>query len=165
MLIMEDPVRYILHVQMRGIPDALQFPIDRQTGERLQTALDHHSQQPTSLRFFWFTSVDEIEVALSINDIEYVNFLWETGISFTMPLLGEMDDELTIGIFFRDRAKPLLRKAPDHEEIETIFHIIQEPLNDSYFLSFTDEDDEMVTFNPQHVVMITSKTEILQNEG
>ena len=60
MLFAEDPWQHALLVQMRSMPDVLQFPVDRQTAERLQSALMGHDEHRIPTSFFCFTSVDEV---------------------------------------------------------------------------------------------------------
>jgi hypothetical protein len=155
-----DPWNYRLLLLIRGIEDEFDFYIVRQVGERLQRAVSDEKEDARP-SFFYFESSDDQRIAVLIEDIEAIHYLFESGIPVTQQtdVPAEEDSDLyDVLIYFRTRAEPMQCVVEGREELDNIFEELEgEPDILSKFLSFTDEEGEVVTINTQHVVLFIVK--------
>ena len=149
----EFSLHFRLHVLLAGIEDGQNFLVAREDGDRLQDIL---MRTDDSKQFFCFTCTDGTAVALNIDCIDLVNFLWESG---TYHIVGEEPDP-GIQIHFRGRVEPDNSVPADDTEMDMLFADLDEmQRGDRLFLSFRDEDGEIITLRADHATMITVRTD------
>ena len=161
MIFVVDPWHYRLSLLIQGITDGYDFYIDRQVGEQLQSVLTFEDEDKGILPFFCFASTDGQRVAICVSAIEAVNYLFDSSSPVAREPGWEIeeDEELQdVILYFRNRAEPLLSTSEDTERLDEIFEeLATDPFIIHKFLSFVDEDGEMLTFNAQHLVLCVIK--------
>ena len=116
-----NPLNYRMHILMNGISDALNFQIDQSIAEHLQLALKANN---ATARFFCFSCKDGTRIALSIEDIRLVHYLWETG----SYIDNKSESEAKVELQFRDRSEPYSAYVEDYDEIDG-FEVSQDTLD------------------------------------
>jgi len=142
---------YYLRIFLRGIEEPFIFPIVEDDQEMLQNAMDSDS------RFFLFASKNREYVALSVPDIQMVNFLWEV-MPTSVP--GEPEEE-AVTIHLRGREKPVRIEGAANPERLASFYFgldLYSPEMER-FSGFEDEDDELVYFNCDDLVLFRAPIE------
>jgi hypothetical protein len=162
-----DPLDYRLSLRVHGLEEGFDFNVDRQVGERLQGVLSAEYEDMSILPFFYFQTTDGQQVIVCMTDIEVVNYLFETGISLSPQSCVEAEEDLLeVLLFFRNRAEPWRCNSEDIEQLNRMIEdLATEPFSAYKFLSFIDEDGEMVTFNAQHLVLCIIKAIDWSAEG
>ncbi len=167
-MLIVDPWNYRLLFLIRGIVDGFSFQIERQVGERLQHVVSEEEQDDDIRAFFRFESKDGQQIAVSIEDIETINYLFESGVPLTPEssiMAEEADDLYDVMLYFRNRVEPIQCVVEGREELDNVFVELEtEPFMLTKFLSFTDEDGEMVMFNTQHLVLFIVKKHVWSEE-
>lgn len=158
-MLTEDPRIYRMHVWMRGIPNDLNFIVEQVDAVRVRSLVLREDPELADRAFVCFRCKDGMRVALGIDDIEMVNYLWEIGIG-DQGFRLQSDETATVEIYFRDREQPYAARIdsePDEDILADLFadlesiRFLEQP-----FLSFEDEDGEMVDFHAGLVVMVTA---------
>lgn len=169
-MFMVDPWHYSLYMLISGISEQFDFDIERQVGERLQRVLMAEDEEEQILPFFCFECYDGQRVAVSIDAIEVVNYLFDRSIRPSpqpkMVMADEDEEVLEITLYFHQRVEPFQRMTEDSEQIDIIFEALAtDPFVVHKFLSFTDEDGERVTFNAHHLVLLIAKVHDWQEKA
>ena len=127
------------------------------------------------MQFFCFDTVDSRSVAVSLRDVEMIQYLWEP--IYPMPSEvklpeGELDQDsqeyedrqnYEVRLYFRDRKEPHVCGSSNPEDLHSIMlsldggSFVEHP-----YLVFGDEDDEEISFNAQHLQLITLPAEGLR---
>lgn len=156
-----DPWNYHLFILIHGIEDGFNFAVERQVGERLQGVLSAEDEDGSILPFFCFECNDSRRIALSVDAIDAVNYLFDPAIRLPLERTGAPDgdeDVHDLTLYFRNRAKPLQCVTEEREELDGLFEVLAtDPFVVQRFLSFTDEDGEMMTFNARNLVLFIAK--------
>jgi hypothetical protein len=142
-------IRFLL----AGSPQCFRFEITETDADRLYSVLQG-SALDEGCRFFVFPSPSGVEVAVSLRDLQLLNFYG--GMDDRPAEGGEAPGGEPIRVYCRGRAEPFEADAGEPLEVYDamqylrIFDALTEP-----FLHFLDEEGEPVVFRPDQVVLVT----------
>jgi hypothetical protein len=175
MLLIVDPWNYRLYLLLHGIAEAWDFDVERQVADRLHSVLTNAEKDDDNIApFFCFECNNGQRVAVSVRDIEAVNYLFDASIPLPKKPSIEINEDEEYGdedlyhvtIYFRNRPQPLERETENREQIDEIFEEMStDPFGSYRFLTLTDADGELVTFNASHVTLFMVGAEKLTDEA
>lgn len=149
---------YLLLFKVRGYKEDLLFEVRRGTSERLRMVLgDREWKKPG---FFHFDTVDGRTVAINLELVQAVRYLWEVT---ELPPDETRHDGLVL-IHFRDSEEPLSAYTHSPEQLFDAFRALEDVPNGEGFPSFEDEDGEILQINAHEVVWIVAPTHLV-DEG
>ncbi|MCP4978388.1 MAG: hypothetical protein GY931_19755, partial [Maribacter sp.] len=141
------------------------FEVKESEQKRLWHIITHN---PKRKKFFWFETTDGFDIVISVQDIHFINFLWDHDIELAdqvwrtavNTIEEEDDDDLgtpPIKLFFRGRSQPLETYTVidgTYSILEALceLDLLEKKGND--FVLFSDEEDETVALNPNQLVML-----------
>ncbi|MEW5957188.1 MAG: hypothetical protein AB1801_05670, partial [Chloroflexota bacterium] len=127
---------YFLEFLLPGYPEPLRYEIDPADGERLQQVLE---LPPDQLDFFFsFTTKDEQHVIVSVQDIQMVNFLWES----SAYIARQRWRTPHLKICFRGQPKPYEDFLGDASWLQSVYKTETFGEDDEPFLSFLNVDGD-----------------------
>ncbi len=88
-----DPWNYHLFILIHGIEDGFKFAVERQVSERLQGVLSAEDEDGSILPFFCFECNDGRRIALSVDAIDAVNYLFDPAIRLPLERTGAPDND------------------------------------------------------------------------
>lgn len=157
--------RYHLKFLLKNLTEPFLFEVDEETWERLRHLLAIYEDIESPIPFFCFSTVDGYQIGISIKDIQMMHFLWEHNLEdigdlsakefFLSADPDEEDKRAQVRIYFRGREQSFESYSSDPERLGVAWLqfelLVQENLN--AFISFPDEDDEVVSFQARHVLL------------
>jgi hypothetical protein len=157
---------YILNIQLQNHDEIVGYILDEKEFERVKQIL---LEIDRSFPFCWFTTRNGRDVIISVESIEYVHFLFETGIpskdndSKKKNNYEEdyCEEENEILIQFKSKSEPNKFSTAYPIEISEIFHSLD--LNpDNPLFYFTDDDGETVVFDSRKILYIEAPSLIIE---
>jgi hypothetical protein len=164
-------VRDYLRLFMKGLPQPMTFPLAEKDlklfKKRVLKPIAKIS--PNTPTFYWLSTLNGKEVLISFPDIEYISFLFE----IEKPLIALLADsqhesELraeedrhdgTVDLYFRGRSEPISIRVDSSKELKRIFETLtkrQKKANPPAFVRFTDNNNQLVIFRPQRLVLLVA---------
>jgi hypothetical protein len=152
---------FFLNFHFEGLDDYLTYRVNKKTYDRVRRNLNEADND-----FCWLSTLEGREVAISLNHIEFVHFLWE-------PKEGRiiMEDEnssekkYAIYIHFQSKKTPFICGSDEAEEVYDLFHNLEMGIfPDEPWLSFEDEDGEEIVFDARKILYVEAPSDLV-NEG
>jgi hypothetical protein len=150
--------KYFLRFLLRGQSNDLIVPVREGESTRLSEILSGMSQNPASVRFFWFETLTGRSFALNLAQLQAVRFLWEPS---ELPSDETRDDE-GVELQFRDRANSVETFIDAPDQLFNLFTELEYGPDVIAYPEFEDEDGEGFQINPIELIWISAPTHILQ---
>jgi hypothetical protein len=152
----EEYLNYYLRVLMKGFADLFIYKVPKVVSDELDFTLDSIPDRGTFKNdYFCFETIDSGHVALSISDIQLVNFLFDIGYT---EKEDEEEDEIMdeVGkIYFRGKKEPFVTGFGEPLEALTLFATLEVgDFDNEPFFSFVDIDGEQVTLRIEEIVVL-----------
>lgn len=154
---------YFLKIKMSGIPDPFLYYVSYAEYERFQNFLEdmnYSGKDQDSIRFFCFTTLEKIDVALSSKNIQYVNFIGEMKDDI---IKKEIKDDYDLIIYYPQQKDALRVRFDEDAALSSLIFLLDLGLiADEPFFSFLDDDGELVSLNLFEPVVFEFNSETLQ---
>lgn len=144
---------------IRNRSDDLIVEVRKQEVDRLQTRLGSGSGEMVRSGFFWFDTVDGRSIALNLEDVQAVRFLWDMASlpSDTIRYDGQLS------VYFRGRAAPVEDNTEHVEDVYDLFTNLEHGPDTVPYPNIVDEDGELIYFDAREVVMVIAPSHMLQD--
>lgn len=158
-----DLYNYFLKIKMAGISEPFLYYLSYAEYERFQNFLEDmnfSAKDQDSTRFFCFTTLEKIDVALSSKHIQYVNFIEEMKDHI---IKKEINEDYDLSIYF-PKEKDVFRVCFDEDAAlsSLIFLLDLGLIADEPFFNFLDDDGELVSLNLFEPVVFEFNSETLK---
>lgn len=152
------PLTYRIRFYLEGLDDCLIYEVEEKEYDRIRKNLDGSDEL-----FCCFETLNSVHVAISLQSIELVNFLWDP--AELRALDGGQDKGYNILIRYKTRCEPYCCYTDDPEGVaDLFFHLDAGFTKFEPFESFWDEDNEEVVIDARKVLYIEASSELV-NEG
>lgn len=149
---MSNPIVHHVKLLLAGVDEPLSIRVDEKVSQRVRQAFDMTSDDA---RFVLIDTVDGDLVAISMNDVQMANFLFEMG-TFTPT---EAREERIL-VRLRGRAEPF-ETATEGPEDTLRDAIASLEFNETEYVSFVDEDGEDVVLRADQIICMVVPREFL----
>lgn len=140
---------------VRNYREHLIFEVRRDTSKRLRLVLDDREWNKPG--FFHFDTVDGRTVAINLELVQAVRYLWEPS---ELPP-DETRHEGEVLIQFRGSDTPLSTFATCPEQLFDFFFMLEHVPGATSFPAFEDEDGELLQINAHEVVWVVAPTHLI----
>lgn len=158
-----DLYNFFLKIKMKGIPEPFLYYVPYSEFERFQDFLEnlnYSSKDQDSIRFFCFTTLEKIDVALSSKNIQYVNFLEERKDHI---IKKEINEDYDLSIYFPEDKNVLQMRFDEEVSLSSLIFLLDLGIiKDEPFFSFLDDDGELVSLNLFEPVVFEFNSETLK---
>ena len=150
---------YHIRFLLKNQADDLIVEVRKSEADRLTERLATGAVMRTG--FFWFETVDGRSIALNLEDVQAVRFLWDmTSLpSDTVRYDGQLS------IYLRGRATPIEDSTAHIEAVYDLFTNLEYGPETVPYPSIVDEDGELIYFDAREVVMVIAPIHMLQEAG
>jgi len=153
--------QYRISIMISGIPQIINFEVRKDEWLRAQTLFDHATEFYANSRFMLFNSTEGLAVAVSLPDVQMVQF----PIDIAPFASDQKHSEDCVRVWFRGRAEPReLVTCDDKSELASFLVLLDAGTDEVQFPGFHDADGELVQVNVQEVLLITAPLHEV-NEG
>jgi hypothetical protein len=154
----ESLCQYFLVFYLEGRDEPLIYEVDGDTSERVRRSLEG-----TPDSFCCFSTTENRELAICFQHIELVQFLWQPRAEMeTEDHVDSNEGDYEVIIHFHNRSEPFKCNAAHPIEIYDLFDSLQlGTYIDDPFLSFTDEDGELVVLDGRKLLYVETSSEII----
>lgn len=147
--------QYTLKLMLKGIEKPLILTVRQEEYERLQSNLDDPYFNSKDKKFFNFSALDGKLYSINLNHLQFVHYLWD-------PVEAAADRlryEGPIEICLLNR-KELIEAYTETPDEVFDFFIRLEIESEDGFGGFTDMDGELMTFQFNEIVYVSTPEEI-----
>ena len=135
-------MRYFVKCMFSGRAEELTYQVDEKTADRVR-----RNVSATPSDFCCFSTLDGLEVAISLARLDFIHFLWDAA----LPQLAAVE-HWPASIYFSGRQEAFICDPQDGEEAFDVFFLLETGVMDNDpFLALTDEDGEVVVFDARHI--------------
>jgi len=153
--------QFLINLLVKGFAEAFEFEVREREWERAQDLFHCIDTLADVNRCLVFDCVEGLIVAVSIADIQRVQFLWNA-VEFPSDQKHREEDAR---IWLRGRDDPVHVAIGDDKDSLSLFFIrLDTGFDDLAFPGFFDVDDELVRFNAAEIVLITAPLHLV-SEG
>jgi len=144
---------------IRNQADDLIVEVRKQEADRLAERLDNGVGEVVRSGFFWFDTVDGRSIAINLEDVQAVRFLWDVAAlpSDTVRYDGQLS------VYLRGRAAPIEDNTEHLEDVHDLFTNLEFGPETVPYPSLIDEDGELIYFDAREVVMVVAPAHMLQD--
>jgi len=151
----EGYINHYLKILIKDFDDFLIYKTSKLVCDELDFMLDNIPKEGIFKNgYFCFETIDGGNVALSISDIQMVNFLFDIGHTEKDDTETEEDMDETGRIFFRGKKEPFVTGFGEPIEALSLFAILDlGEFDNEPFFSFVDVDGEQVTLRLEEILL------------
>jgi len=153
--------QYLINLLIKGFDDNIEYEVREGDWERAQGLFEQADFAYRSCRCLVFDSVDGLAVAVSIADIQSVQFL-QNVLEFASDQKHKDDD---VHVWLKGRDEPIsVVVGEEKDSLSAFFIFLDSGAETEAFPGFFNIDGELVRFNSRELVMATAPLHVL-NEG
>jgi len=152
---MTNVARFYIKFLLKGISQSYEYIVTEEEQNKIDTTLQNIKGSRDNL-FLFFNTIDGLHVGISINEIQSVQLLWDTGIFESSINNKYLNNNLSILLKYHSEQFSIETDTNDDifiwEFIDHLHHISSPLSND--FLPIIDIDGEKNFFNIKEILKI-----------
>lgn len=156
-----DVLKYIVKLLLKNFEEPFIYELASEEIDRLKDFLPNIHQKEVK-RFFCFESMNNINVAVSIPDVQLVHFLWEKA-SHQNIEDEEVYRESSVSFYFRHKAVPYTSDFDENADAALLFSMLDSFDDEIGFFSFIDIDGEQVSFRLNELTLVEFDSKVLNS--